>query len=180
MANKQFWDRVPHFKPHEFSHPHKMDESYLMALHQFRVHLGMPFQFNSTYRPDPKSNSRHSKSPCNAADIVIWEKWQVKALNVFRAYLLADAYTTFGGLGFYPWWDEVFENNPSPPGIHLDGRAERQRWFRDPAGHYWYLWPADGQFHERIYVDERPDWGRACDWWDVIAWKEEGLEPKVS
>ena len=102
-------------------------------LETLRVLVGCPIYVNSACRcPDHNqavggaTYSRHLthhdgvlRRP-DAADIV------VPGLTLRRSFFLARTIDAFrnGGIGVYPWW----------PGLHLDVRSTKARWFQENAG----------------------------------------------
>jgi lysozyme family protein len=98
-----------HFTPNQFKAPSTaVDTRLCYALDDLREDVGAPIHLNCTYASGGHAAaSRHKRSPCDAADLVVRGSTPAAIVR----HVLAGPW---GGVGWYPHWHT--------PGYHLDLR----------------------------------------------------------
>jgi len=106
------WDKLRHFKKHEFVGPQKMKESFLLRLDGFRDHIKSPIFISYSTNGTHSENSQHYKG---LATDNLFPKWEG---SLFGLYLMAEQFN-FTGIGVYPDWEY---DGKVIGGLHLDSR----------------------------------------------------------
>ncbi|HSF03638.1 MAG TPA: hypothetical protein VLA62_11530, partial [Solirubrobacterales bacterium] len=93
----------------------------LVALDEFRHQLGRPFVVHGAVE-ERSGDSEHPHGTAVDGHVV--------GLPLLEAWLFAERFPAFRGIGVYPHWHQ--------PGLHLDVRdtPTRARWWRDQHGVY--------------------------------------------
>jgi len=135
MDLRELFKDIRHFTPDEFDRPDMLDRDALLLLdamrHEEAKHRPIRITVNADYALTGHSkNSRHKCG--DAFDIVIRDARTLEPLDVITQFIIALRYT-WGGVGFYPYWNE--------PGLHVDRRpwsvfGRRALWWRDEKGKY--------------------------------------------
>ena len=123
--NEQGWSLLRYFNPEEkneagnpaFPTPYLMESEVMFRLDHMRHVVGKPFIVHCSY--EIRKSGQHPLGMAVDGHFV--------GMTVIEQYLTAEQFG-FGGLGFYPYW-----NNP---GIHVDSREihgyeKASRWWRD-------------------------------------------------
>ncbi len=135
MELRELFRDIRHFSPDEFDYPDKIDRDALLLLDAMRDKEGerRPVWIRVNADFALTGHSKKSRHRCgDAFDIVIFDARTSRPLDVVEQFFMALRYT-WGGIGFYPYWDE--------PGLHVDRRpwtvlGRRALWWRDKTSPY--------------------------------------------
>ena len=99
-----------------------VDPVLVGALDAFREGVGAPVVLHDLIGSGHEPNGQHPRG--KASDL------HVVGVSLIDAWLAAERFPVFRGIGLYPWW--------AHPGLHLDVRDTpyRARWWRDHDGRY--------------------------------------------
>lgn len=146
-TNKDFWEDISNFKPHEFDSPDqkgsgkKMRKEFIEKLQQARTIAGIPFNINSGYRTpfwNRKKGGVKSSEHCLglAADI----DFKPDDINEFWTIYNAAKKVGFVRIGLY------FDNRDGESFIHLGVS-------KDHPQRSWAEWQ-DKPVSEKVFIEK--------------------------